>query len=181
MHAPRLHDRLGPREVALVLLLAPAALFAQRGGGIGGFGKGRGPGSLARESGLVIPKQVNPINLLIEHRPELGLSDSVFKRVIGMKRTLDSTNAPSMRRLDSLDRLFRGGKPLFSDPSPERVDSIAEARRVMNGLLIEVRDNNSVAREKAYSLLNEQQLVQAQALEAKAQKAIEDAEPKKKP
>ena len=115
------------RRAALLVLFAPAALIAQRGGGIGGFGNGRGPGNLTRESGLVIPKQVNPINLLIEHRPELGLSDSVFLRVIAMKRTLDSTNAPSMRRLDSLARLFRGGKPLFSDPSPERIDSIAEA------------------------------------------------------
>lgn len=181
MHAPRRHVRLGAREVIaaglLIAVLAPAALYAQRGAG--GFG-GRGVGKLAREPGLEVPKQVNAINLLIEHRPELGLSDSVFARVIVLKRSLDSTNAPTMRRLDSLARLFRGGLPIFSDPSPARRDSLAEAKGLMRELTAVIHDNISSARDKAYGLLDEQQLVRAQAIEAKAEKAIED-EGKKKP
>jgi hypothetical protein len=167
--------------VALVLSsVAPAALRAQRGGA-GGFGRGRLPGSLTREAGLVVPTQVNMINLLIAHRQDVALSDSQFMRVIGLKRTLDSTNAPTMRRLDSLSRLFRGGTPIFSEPSVARRDSIAEARSVMRELLAVVRENNDAARDKAYELLNEQQLLKAREVESAAEKAIAEEEQKRKP
>jgi hypothetical protein len=158
----------------LLVGLTPALALAQRGGG-GGFGRGRGPGNLARESGLVIPQQVNMINLLIQHRQDVALSDSQFVRVIALKRGLDSTNAPSVRRLDSLSRLFRGGTPIFSEPSRARRDSIAEAGFVMRDLVAAVHDNNATARDKAYELLNEQQLLKAREIESKAEKAIEEA------
>ena len=157
--------------------LTPALAFAQRGGG---FGRGRGPGSLAKEPGLVVPQQVNMVNLLIQHRQDVALSDSQFVRVIAIKRTLDSTNAPQLRRLDSLDRLFRGGTPIFSEPSPARRDSIAEARAVLREAVAIMEDNNASAREKAYGLLNEQQLLKAREIEGKAEKAAED-HGKKKP
>ena len=167
--------------VALALIsAAPAALFAQRSGA-GGFGHGRLPGSLTRETGLVVPQQVNMINLMIQHRQEIALSDSQFMRVIGFKRALDSSNAPTMRRLDSLSRLFRGGTPIFSEPSIARRDSIAEARSVMRELLAAVRENNDAARDKAYELLNEQQLLKAREVESAAEKALAEEEKKQKP
>ena len=170
------HNRAYLIAVTLACL-TPALAFAQRGGG---FGRGRGPGSLAKEPGLVVPQQVNMVNLLIQHRQEVALSDSQFVKVIAIKRTLDSTNAPQMRKLDSLDRLFRGGTPIFSEPSAARRDSIAEGRAVMREALAIVEENNSAAREKAFGLLNEQQLLKAREIEGKAEQAVE-GQGKKKP
>ena len=191
MHVTWRHERNGSREVVIgrrldasILLFVlplvcgtPALAWAQRGGG--GFGRGRGPGNLARESGLVVPQQVNVLNLLIQHRQDVALTDTQFVRVIALKRTLDSTNAPYTRKLDSLSRLFRGGTPMFSEPSRARRDSIAEAAGVMRDMLSIVHDNNVSARDKAYEFLNEQQLLKAHEIEAKAEKAM--AEPPKKP
>jgi hypothetical protein len=163
-----------------LVVLTPALAIAQRGG-LGGLGRGRGPGDLAREPGVVVPKQVNMINLLIERRQDVALSDSQFVRVIAFKRQLDSTNAPLMRKLDSVQRIFRGGTPMFSEPSVPRRDSLYEARAVVRETVAAVHENNSAARDRAYALLNMQQLIKAQGLEAKAEKAIEDAVPKRKP
>ena len=89
-----------PRACTLFLALfglLPATLLAQGRGVMGGRGAltpGRGQGSLAREAGIQIPKYVNSVNLLIEHRQDLALTDSQFVRLIVMKRTFDSTNTP---------------------------------------------------------------------------------------
>src|SRR5689334_4620287 len=107
------------RSLALVIVavLVPGTVFAQGRGIMGGRGAltpGRGGGNIARESGIQIPKYVNGVNLLVEHRPELALSDSQFTRIIAIKRALDSTNAPLVRKLDSVQHLFRSGTPMFS-------------------------------------------------------------------
>jgi hypothetical protein len=155
-------------------------LLAQRGTA-GGMGRGAHmPGKLLREPGIVIPKLVNAVNLLVEHRTDLALSDSQFKQVIFIKRTLDSTNSPFSRKLDSLERLFRGG-PIFADPSRERLDSIAEGRLLARQITADIHDNNIVYRDKAYALLNAQQLSRIQEMEGKAEQAILDEERKKKP
>jgi hypothetical protein len=156
------------------LAFVPSLLLAQRGTA-GGMGRGAHmPGKLLREPGIVIPKLVNAVNLLVEHRTDLALSDSQFKQVIFIKRTLDSTNSPFSRKLDSLERLFRGG-PIFADPSRERLDSIARQ------ITADIHDNNIVYRDKAYALLNAQQLSRIQEMEGKAEQAILDEERKKKP
>ena len=149
---------------------APAA-FAQ-----GGFGRGgRAPG-ISREAGLTIPKPVNMINLLIAHRQDVALSDSQFTSIIVLKRALDSTNAPEMRRLDSLDRLFRGGRSIFSQPSPTRRDSLTRARIVMRQVLAIVEDNNAGARDQAYALLTGEQLDKARTIQSDAEKAFAASE-----
>jgi hypothetical protein len=154
----------------LCALAVPVASGAQT---IGGFGRGRGPGRLVREPGIVVPKVVNAVNLMIEHRQELALSDTQFARVIVIKRALDSTNAPLVRKLDSVQRLFRGG-PIFSDPTPARRDSLAEARSVVQEAIGAITENNGTARDEAYGMLSVQQLATAQSLEAKAEQALED-------
>ena len=158
---------------ALVCLL-PSVSLGQRGimGGRGALTPGRGQGSLAREAGIQIPKYVNSVNLLIEHRQDLSLSDSQFVRLIAMKRTLDSTNTPLLRKLDSVQRVFKGGVPMFSSPSPQRRDSIAEARAFVNSTLGTVRENISGARDRAYATLSSTQLSKAQEIEDKATKAV---------
>lgn len=155
-----------------VIALAPVLLAAQRPGA-GTFGRGRGPGSLTREPGIVIPPQINMINLLIQRRQQVGLTDSQFVRVVALKRVLDSTNAPLMRKLDSVERLFRGGTPMFSEPNAARRDSLLEAKALVRETTLIVGENNSAAKEKAYAILDEQQLIRA--------RAIEDIESKRKP
>lgn len=155
---------------SLWLMVVPMAAGAQR---IGGFGRGRLPGHLEREPGIAVPKVVNPVNLLVEHRQQLALSDTQFLRVIAIKRVLDSTNAPLARKLDSVQRLFKGG-PVFSEPNAERRDSLARAKGLVQDMTGAIEDNNNAARDKAYALLSAQQLVIAQDLEAKAEQAIEE-------
>jgi len=122
---------------------------------------------------------VNPVNLLIEHRQELTLSDSQFAHVIAIKRTLDSTNAPLLRRIDSVERLFRGGF-VFSEPSREHRDSVAEGRSVIQEMSAGLRDNYSQAKDHAFSLLGAQQYAKAMDIYAKAEQAIIDDEQKRK-
>lgn len=158
----------------LLICLVPSFAAAQRGG----FGRGgRAPG-IAREPGLTIFKPVNMVNLLIEHRQDVALTDSQFKQVITLKRTLDSTNAPEMRRLDSLSRLFRGGRPIFSTPSRARRDSLVEARSVMRESIAIIDDNNATARDRAYTLLEAPQLAKARTIQSDAEKALAESESK---
>ena len=161
------------KRVGAAVLCAVALPTMASAQGIGGFGRGRGPGKLMREPGITIPRVVNAVNLMIEHRPELALSDTQFARVIVIKRALDSTNAPLVRKLDSLQRLFKPG-PLFSQPNAERRDSLAEGRSVVQETIGAITENNSTARDQAYAMLSVQQLATAQSIEAKAEQAIED-------
>jgi hypothetical protein len=140
-------------------------------GGRGALTPGRGAGSLAREAGVQIPKYVNSVNLLIEHRQELSLSDSQFVRLIALKRTLDSTNVPLLRKLDSVQRVFKNGVPIFSAPSAARRDSIADARSFVNETLGAVRDNIGAARVTAYANLSATQVTKARDIQDKAEQA----------
>jgi hypothetical protein len=165
-------------RTACVIALVPSLAGAQRGGmggmggGAGGIGRRR-PGNLEHEPGLAVPKFVNGVNLLIEHRQDLELGDSEFARVVVIKRTLDSTNAPLTRKLDSLQRVFKGG-PIFSEPSAARRDSLSQAHATVVEATGTIRDNISAARERAFALLSPRQLTKAQELETAAQKAIDD-------
>jgi hypothetical protein len=163
-------------RIACLAALVPSLASAQRGGmgNMGGTGIGRRrTGNIEREPGLVVPKQVNAVNLLIEHRQELALSDSQVARVVVIKRALDSTNSPLSRKLDSLQRVFKGG-PIFSEPTAARRDSLSDARTVVTEATATIHDNISAARERAFALLSPGQLTKAQGLEAAAEKAIED-------
>jgi len=154
----------------------PAALGAQsRIGGIGPDGQKGKPGRLSRDMGITVPKIVNPVNLLIERRLEVALTDTQFARVIVIKRLLDSTNAPIARKLDSIQRLYKP-RPIFSSISPERRDSIAQAHPVVMDLVAEIRENISTARDSAYAVLSARQLTTAQGLESVAEQANTTAE-----
>jgi hypothetical protein len=166
--------------VALTVALvsaSPGWAAAQGGMGRGGGGRGgygRGASALQRAPGIDIPEIVNPVNLLVEHRQDLALSDTQFTRVIAIKRTLDSTNSPLMRKLDSVQRLFKNG-PVFSDGSAERRDSLTEAHSLVQQVSQSVRENNATGRDQAYGLLSSKQLDQAHSLEAAAEQKIQDA------
>ena len=162
------------RTMLVFLAMMPAAAFAQRGimGGRGALTPGRGAGSLSRDAGVQVPKYVNSVNLLIEHRQELSLTDSQFVRLIALKRTLDSTNVPLLRKIDSVQRLFKNGVPIFSSPSAARRDSIAEARSFVSETLGAVRNNIGAVRETAYGNLSATQMTKAREIQDKAEQAV---------
>jgi hypothetical protein len=172
------------RGIVIGLTLVPSLALAQRGVmpggsmGTGGVGR-RGPGSIAREPGIAVPKLVNAVNLLVENRQVLALTDTQFVRIIAIKRALDSTNAPQMRKLDSIQHLFKGGSLVFGNPSPERRDSLVQARGAILDIQGTVRDNIAASRERAFALLSSPQSAKARELEDKAEKAIADAEKEK--
>ena len=147
-----------------------------RGGGRGGYD--RGASALPRAEGIDIPQVVNAVNLLVQHRQELTLSDTQFMRVIAIKRTLDSTNSPLLRKLDSVQRLFKNG-PVFSEGSAERRDSLNEAHSLVREVTAAVRENDASGRDQAYALLSSKQLDQAHALESAAEQRIEDEDARK--
>ena len=174
------------RSVSSAIMLAlalvgalPGVAAAQGGMGRGG-GRGydRGASALPRAEGIDIPQVVNAVNLLVQHRQELTLSDTQFMRVIAIKRTLDSTNSPLLRRLDLVQRLFKNG-PVFSEGSAERRDSLNEAHSLVREVTAAVRENDASGRDQAYALLSSKQLDQAHALESAAEQRIEDEDARK--
>jgi hypothetical protein len=161
----------------LLAIVGPATAVAQGRGvmpGRGALSPGRGGGNMARDAGIQIPKYANGVNLLIEHRPDLALSDSQFTRIIALKRALDSTNAPLMRKLDSVQHLFRTGTPMFSSPSVQRRDSLSTARALVSETVGTIRDNIATWRDRAYATLLPVQLTRAREIEEKAEKAAAD-------
>jgi hypothetical protein len=163
------------RLVILVIAILGPTIAAAQGRGImpgrGALTPGRGGGNMTREAGLQIPKYANGVNLLIQHRPELALSDSQFTEIIAIKRALDSTNVPLMRKLDSVQHLFKGGVPIFSSPSAARRDSLANARALVTQTVGTIRDNIGAWRDKAFAALSPVQVAKARDIEEKAEKA----------
>ena len=169
-------------RVVIAAVILPAALGAQtRIGGMGPDGQKGKPGRLSRDMGITVPKIVNPVNLLIEHKLEVALNDTQFTRIIAIKRVLDSTNAPLSRKLDSIQRLYKP-RPIFSSITQERRDSIAQAHPLVLDLVAGIRENISNAKDSAYALLSARQLTTAQGLESVAEQASSAAEiPKRAP
>jgi hypothetical protein len=157
------------RLTMMLSLLTATAVEAQRPG-MGTFGRGRAPGKLTIEPGIEVAKPVNVINLVVENRTPLVLSDSQYMRVLTIKRRLDSANAPAYRRIDSVQRLFKPG-PVFADPSPQRRDSVAAARAIAREMVAEIEEHIAEAREQAIALMSASQLTKIEELEEKARKA----------
>jgi hypothetical protein len=152
---------------AAILLLLPALAIAQRPG-IGSLGK-RAPG-IKRESGIEVTPPINIVNLVIEHRQDLLLSDTVFKRVVAIKRSLDSTNSPLSRRIDSVQRLFKNA-PMFTAPSAEHRDSLNAGRALVKEMSADIDDNIADAKDKVFALLTAPQKERAEQIEDQARKA----------
>lgn len=163
---------LPPRHTGLLslvmLVLLPALAVAQRPG-IGSLGK-RGTPGMKREAGIEVPPPINIVNLVIEHRQDLMLSDTVFRRVVSIKRTLDSTNSPLLRRIDSVQRLFKSA-PIFSEPSPAHRDSLNAGRALVKEMSADIDDNIADAKDKVFVLLSAPQKEKAEQIEDQARKA----------
>jgi hypothetical protein len=61
---------------------------------------------------------------------------------------------------------------MFSTPSAQRRDSLAEARSLIIEVIGSIRDNVGAARDKAYGFLSASQVTKAQELEDKAERAV---------
>jgi hypothetical protein len=162
------------------VLIASAAVCAIAGDsaaqipGMGSIGRGRVPSGLKREPGIDVPPVVNIVNIVVEHRQDLTLTDSQFVHVVAIKRSLDSTNAPLLRRIDSVSRLFKTF-PLFTQSTPEHRDSLNAGRAVVKEMTADIDDNIADAKDKVFALLSTPQKEKAEQLEDKARKASASA------
>jgi hypothetical protein len=150
------------------LVAVPAG--AQRGRGGGGGGGRRNGNSEAEQGSGVMPQPVNAVNLLIMHSRDLVLSDSLVKRIVAIKRGVDSTNTPLMRRFDSLQAVIRRRGP----SKPEWRDSVDDPDPVLQRTIAEIRVNIEPARVAAYALLSPDQLEKAKAYEDAAGQKYEE-------
>ena len=156
--------------VALIVLTHAAPAFAQRGGmGGRGGGGGRRGGDSQDNTPAVLPQPVNPVNLLIQHSRDLALADSQVKRIVAIKRSLDSTNTPYLRRLDSLQDVIRKSAGRSMDD-----DSPMNPRTLVQRTVIDIRTNILPARDQAYALLSPDQLQKAKAYEDDAERKYDD-------
>ena len=155
-----------------ILIVLAAFLPGIAGAQIPGMGIGRGklPSGLKREPGIEVPPTVNVVNLVIEHRQEMMLTDTQFVRVVVIKRGLDSTNAPLARRIDSVQRLFKTA-PLFTQPTSAHRDSLNEGKSLVKELAADIDQNIADAKDKLFALLSTPQKERAEQIEDKARKA----------
>lgn len=154
--------------IGAMLVLIPALASAQRPG-TSSIGR-RPPNGLRRDPGIEVPPTINIVNLVIEHRQDLVLTDTQFVRIVAMKRLLDSTNAPFVRRIDSVQRLFKN-VPIFSDPSPARRDSVNAAKAVVREMTADIDDNIADSKDRVFAILSTPQKERAEQIEDKARKA----------
>jgi hypothetical protein len=159
--------------VASGLVSITPALAGAQMPGMGALSR-RLPAALKRDSGITVPPTINIVNLVIQHRPELALTDTQFVRILAIKRSLDSTNAPLYRRIDSVQRLFKG-VPIFSQPSPAHRDSVNAGSALVKEMTADIDDNIADAKDKVFALLSTPQKEQAEQIEDKAKKASASA------
>jgi hypothetical protein len=145
----------------------PAIAIAQLPG-LGSLGR-RTP-LLKRDPGIDVPAPINIVNLVVQNRQDLALTDTQWVRIIAIKRTLDSTNAPLVRRIDSVARLFKSA-PIFSQPTAARRDSIEAGKALVKEVSADIDDNIAEAKDKVFVLLTTPQKERSEQIEDKARKA----------
>ena len=154
-----------------VVCLANAAM-AQRGGG-----RRDDMGASRRqedEPALTVQEPLNPVDLLIQHWTDLKLTPEQIGQLRTIKRSLDSTNAPAHRTLDSLQRAMRPSG-MLGQLKPEQRDSIPVARARAARLVDELQENMRPMRERAFGVLTPEQAGKAESIETDAQRARDAA------
>ncbi|MGH7619671.1 MAG: hypothetical protein ACREPM_20855 [Gemmatimonadaceae bacterium] len=153
------------RFALVAAAVLPAVVSAQRPG-MSSLGQ-RPSRGLQREPGIEAPATINIVNLVLEHRQDLFLTDTQFRRVVVVKRALDSTNAPLVRRIDSVQRLFKGVL-IFTNPTPAHRDSLNAGKAVVNEMAADIDDNIADAKDKLFLILSTPQKERAEQIEDKA-------------
>lgn len=125
---------------------------------------------MKRDPGIEVPAPINIVNLVVQHRQDLVLSDTQVVRIVAIKRTLDSTNSPLFRRIDSVQRLFKN-VPIFSTPSAAHRDSLNAGTSLVKEMAADIDDNIADAKDKVFALLSTPQKERAEQIEDQARKA----------
>jgi len=163
---------LTPRRALLaasaLIACVPAIAIGQLPG-LGSLGK-RTPTALKREPGIDVPPTINIVNLVVQNRQDLALTDTQWVKIIAIKRTLDSTNAPLVRRIDSVQRLFKSA-PIFSQPSAAHRDSLELGKVVVKEMSADIDENIADAKDKVFGLLTTPQKERSEQIEDRARKA----------
>lgn len=119
---------------------------------------------------LAVQRYVNGVNVILDHQAELALTDSQAIRINAIKRALDSTTVPLLKRVDSARSRFApvpGG-------SQSRRDSLVSTGTMIQGVMTAVRDSVHAARDRAFALLTPTQLTKALELQDTAQRDLDD-------
>ena len=139
--------RTGRRALLAAAIMMPAALHAQRGGGMGGGrGMGMGPGGLGG----------NPVAPIIDMRRELNLTSRQLVRLDSIERTLLDRNQVLREKLRArLDTARPRARPTTEEEIARfraEGDSMRAVRRV-------IATNDSVARAAAMAVLTDSQRI----------------------
>jgi hypothetical protein len=121
--------------IALALLAVPSLVYAQGGGGGRGRGMGGGP---------------NPIQVVIDHKADLNVTDAQGAKLDVMLKALNDKNAPHMAEIQKMR------------------DSGTMDREAMQGITQKIRTNNEEAQAALKDVLDAGQLEQATKLIAEA-------------
>lgn len=163
------------RALFTVALVAGATRSALAQRGYGGRGDDMGASRRsADEPAITVQEPLNPVDLLIQHWTDLKLTPAQIADLRTIKRSLDSTNAPAHRSLDSLQRAMRP-TGILGQLKPEQRDSIPVARARVARLVDELDENIRPMRERAYGVLTADQATRAESIEADAQRARDAA------
>ena len=145
-----------------LLLAGSAVASAQRSGGRGqSMSVGRSSNSddpAMKEIGAALELRLaNGVNIIIGHSKELSLTGEQLKRVVAIKRELDSLNSPLMRELDSLERASRS-----RDKAPRAKGDLPEpSNPAIDETLSQLRTNLHNAELDAYEVLSGEQMQKA--------------------
>lgn len=161
-----------PMHAVLAFAMIASTAAAQRGGGRGGdrFG-GSGNNDLKNALsentiGMKLTvgdvEDMSPVNLLVDKRKDLKLTDDQLKQFKAMNEKLKETNKPHLKALDSLRTAMRprGGG---GDPEVERA-RLMMTRDEVNGVLKTIRGNYQTALDEALPVLDATQRPKADEL-----------------
>jgi hypothetical protein len=123
--------------IALALLAVPSLVYAQGGGGGGGRGRG----------GVGGP---NPIQIVIDHKADLKVTDEQGAKLDAMLKTLTEKNAPHMAEIQKMR------------------DSGTMDREAMQPHMQAIRTNNQEAQDHLKDVLNADQVEMATKMIAEA-------------
>jgi hypothetical protein len=143
--------------IATTLLIAPAALFAQRGARTQADKKTslfdkqempKGPDIRVRDL-----EDQSPLHLLVDKRKDLKLTDAQLSQLKDSEGKLKEKNAPLYKAADSLIRQMR----LTSEPSDADKARVREARGGLMEVIKSLRENNDAASTEAIATLDAEQ------------------------
>jgi predicted phage gp36 major capsid-like protein len=151
--------------IALVLVVLPSAAMGQ------GVHHDNNP-----FAGKPVPTApVNVARTILEHdNKDMALSDSQRAQLTRIRRTLDSADAPLLKRLDSLRPNWRPAGGL-EDLSQEQRDELIAQRTAQVAVIDSLTPSYAKAREHVMALLRPEQQERAAKLEKEERKRTEEA------